>query len=152
MPGKAARARYLEKRRSPLARIQRKRKAEKRRRKRRKLELARVLWSQFPDCFVLDGPRVPLAIGISDDLEFRRPDLTRKQIESAVRLYVNDLALYRGSFRYGEERIDLDGKPTAALNPSEVEHAGKLLIDAGFIEEAAILARSLQLITADCAA
>lgn len=145
VPGLVSRQRYL------ARRAEKKRAAKKRHRRNaalRKRELAEPIleffYSEFPECFFREAPRLPLEVGIHKAVIERLPQFSPPLICAAIVLYTSDLLAYRASFRLGEARINLRGETVDTITAAAAEHAGKLLVENGHFEEAAIIARSLQ--------
>jgi sRNA-binding protein len=127
-----------------LTRSQRRHRSNLRRIRARKLLAYQPIYDLFPECFAQPGDiRSPLAIGIYDQLVEALPELNQKFIRGAIAMYTSNLPLYRASFRYGEARIGLDGEITGTVTEKDAAHAGRLLMDAGLIIEAAAIAWSI---------
>jgi ProP effector len=97
-------------------------------RKRRALAMQETLVRRFPAAFKPQGrPRLPLKIGIYDDIISLAPDLPQIEVKKAVMLYVNQRS-YNRAVREGAARVDLNGEPAGLVT---AEHAAWAKIKLG---------------------
>jgi ProP effector len=77
------------------------------------------LVTQFPNCFKPAGEsRLPLKIGIRQDIMGALPDVSRNDLKLTLSNYVRDKS-YREAMIKGAMRVDLDGNPTTAITKEE---------------------------------
>ena len=88
------------------------------------------LAEQFPQTFVLEKhmPHRPLKVGIAPDIQAALPDLDRRALFVALKVYTHRL-VYLQAVVVGAERVDLDGKPAGQVIASEAEHAVAVLAE-----------------------
>lgn len=102
-----------------------------------------TLCQTFPACFSTNNKR-PLKIGIHKDvIDLIGPAEDEKLLSKAIALYTADLD-YRATLLLDAARINLAGRATGKVSLEHAEHAGKKLLDAGRIEQAAAIARSMR--------
>jgi sRNA-binding protein len=93
-------------------------------RRERALRIRDTLIERWPNCF--KGPeqaKLPLKIGIHRDIKAIAPELSTKDLGTAIRSYVSD-DQYRQAMVAGAARFDLDGNPAGVVAPDE-SYAGK---------------------------
>jgi hypothetical protein len=94
-------------------------------RRERAFRMRDTLIERWPNCF--KGPeqaKLPLKIGIHRDIKAIAPELSTKDLGTAIRYYVADYQ-YRQAMVAGAARFDLDGNPAGAVAPDE-SYAGTL--------------------------
>jgi sRNA-binding protein len=91
--------------------------------------LIALLAERFPNAFVVYGPRrKPLKVGIYKDLLAALDGaVTPAELSIALAFYVGNVGYLR-SMRVGAWRVDLDGKPMAAVTPEDQKHATARLV------------------------
>jgi len=75
-----------------------------------------TLIERWPNCF--KGPeqaKLPLKIGIHRDIKAIAPELSTKDLGTAIRYYVGDYQ-YRQAMVAGAVRFDLDGNPAGVVD------------------------------------
>ena len=93
------------------------------------LEALEILKKELPTCFKYGSKKVPLAVGIHQDVfayyqndqRFRKPILRK-----AIAIYTHGKKYLRKVVA-GVLRIDLQGNPTAAVTQAEENHAKLML-------------------------
>jgi hypothetical protein len=88
-------------------------------RRERILRMRDTLIERWPNCF--KGPeqaKLPLKIGIHRDIKAIAPELSTKDLGTAIRHYVRDHQ-YRQAMIAGAARFDLDGNPAGVVAPDE---------------------------------
>ena len=92
-------------------------------RKRRALAMQETLVQRFPAAFKPQGqPRLPLKIGIYDDIISLAPDLPEAEVKNAIRLYVNQ-RFYNRVIIEGAPRVDLNGEPAGLVTAEQAAWA-----------------------------
>jgi ProP effector len=92
-------------------------------RKRRALAMQETLVQRFPAAFKTQGqPRLPLKIGIYDDIISLARDLPEAEVKNAIRLYVNQ-GPYNRVIIEGAARVDLNGEPAGSVTAEHAEWA-----------------------------
>ena len=86
------------------------------------------LAEQFPQTFVLEKhlPHRPLKVGIAADIQAALPDLDRRALFVALKVYTRRL-VYLQAVVVGAERVDLDGNPVGEVTAWEADHAVAVL-------------------------
>ena len=86
------------------------------------------LAEQFPQTFLLEKhlPHRPLKVGIAPDIQAALPDLDRRALFVALKVYTRRL-VYLQAVVVGAERVDLDGNPAGQVIASEAGHAVAVL-------------------------
>ena len=74
------------------------------------------LAEQFPQTFVLEKhlPHRPLKVGIAADIQAALPDLDRRALFVALKVYTHRI-VYLQAVVVGAERVDLDGNPAGQV-------------------------------------
>ena len=86
-----------------------------------------ILVERFPLAFMPRGaPKIPLKVGIFNDLIGRCPDIHRRALKSAMWDYCRG-PKYLAGLLYKADRIDLDGCMAGSVTDKEAEQAAKLL-------------------------
>ena len=82
----------------------------------------------FPQTFVLEKyrPHWPLKVGIAADIPARCPDLERRVLSAALRVYARRVMYLRGLVA-GAARVDLDGKEAGEVTARDAEYAAAKL-------------------------
>jgi ProP effector len=79
--------------------------------------------SRFPLAFMPKGaPKIPLKIGIREDIFARCPDLDRVAVHLALADYTGG-PTYQRNVVVGRSRVDLDGNYTSPITEDEAIHA-----------------------------
>ena len=83
---------------------------------------------QFPQTFVLGKhlPHRPLKVGIAADIQAALPDLDRRALFVALKVYTHRI-VYLQAVVVGADRVDLDGNPAGRVTASEAGHAVAVL-------------------------
>ena len=83
---------------------------------------------QFPQTFVLAKPlpHRPLKVGIAADIQAALPDLDRRALFVALKVYTHRI-VYLQAVVVGADRVDLDGNPAGRVTASEAGHAVAVL-------------------------
>ena len=86
------------------------------------------LAEQFPQTFVLEKhlPHRPLKVGIAADIRAALPDLDRRALGVALKVYTHRI-VYLQAIVVGADRVDLDGNPAGQVTASEAEYAAAVL-------------------------
>jgi hypothetical protein len=88
-------------------------------RRERAFRMRDTLIERWPNCF--KGPeqaKLPLKIGIHRDIKAIAPELSTRDLGTAIRYYVGDYQ-YRRAMVAGAVRFDLDGNPAGVVAPDE---------------------------------
>ena len=87
------------------------------------------LAEQFPQTFVLEKhlPHRPLKVGIAADIRAALPDLDRRALGVALKVYTHRI-VYLQAVVVGADRVDLDGNPAGQVTTSEAGHAIAVLV------------------------
>lgn len=97
--------------------------AEKRARSETRWRVRALLAERFPKAFRGPGePKPPLAVGIRAEILLALPDLSRRDLDIAMRDYVTG-STYLRSFVAGARRVDLEGSPVAEVTEAEISNA-----------------------------
>ena len=86
------------------------------------------LAEQFPKTFVTEKhmPHRPLKVGVAADIQAALPDLDRRALGVALKVYTHRI-VYLQAVVVGAERVDLDGNPTGQVTASEAGHVVAVL-------------------------
>jgi ProP effector len=86
------------------------------------------LAEQFPKTFVTEKhmPHRPLKVGIAADIQAALPDLDRRALGVALKVYTHRI-VYLQAVVVGADRVDLDGNPAGQVTASEAEYAAAVL-------------------------
>jgi hypothetical protein len=88
-------------------------------RQERAFRMRDALIERWPNCFKgPEQPKLPLKIGIHRDIKAIAPELSTRDLGTAIRYYVGDYQ-YRQAMVAGAVRFDLDGNPAGVVAPDE---------------------------------
>lgn len=94
-------------------------------------EVLSFLTTNYPLCFISEGPLKPLKVGIFQDLAARLGEdapISKTQLRQALRVYTSSWR-YLEATKEGVSRVDLDGQPAELIDAQQAEHAVKLLAE-----------------------
>ncbi len=83
-----------------------------------------VFAEKFPATFMKKGERkkIPLKVGIADDIIAALPEMSPELIKRAVGDYVSG-PKYARAMIAGQQRVDLQGQPAGEVTEAAVKHA-----------------------------
>lgn len=94
-------------------------------------EVLSFLTTNYPLCFISEGPLKPLKVGIFQDLAARLGEdapISKTQLRQALRVYTSSWR-YLEATKEGVSRVDLDGQPAELIDAQQAEYAAKLLAE-----------------------
>ncbi len=87
------------------------------------LEMQVILEERFPACFKPPGqPRLPLKVGIDQDIINLAPDLSETDVKQAIKSYVAASEYYLASTE-GGVRVDLEGNAAGVVTQDQARWA-----------------------------
>ncbi|CDX26887.1 hypothetical protein MPL3356_60604 [Mesorhizobium plurifarium] len=90
-------------------------------------ETREVLAERFPSTFMRKGEKnkLPLMIGITDNVIAALPELDPELIQAAIRDYCSG-PKYARAMKVGAQRVDLEGRPAGTVSADAHERALRL--------------------------
>ncbi|GAB4071708.1 ProQ/FinO family protein [Ancylobacter sonchi] len=107
--------------------LERRRRAQRKRDRKRAMVVRDILAERFPRCFMPKGePKLPLKIGIYNDIKAAAPDIGGRRLFLALRDYTTG-GTYLAAMREGADRIGLDGWPDGKVSAEQAADAQRRL-------------------------
>lgn len=92
-------------------------------------EIIAFLAAKYPACFSIDGPAVPLKVGIFQDIAgqlVEEEGVSKTRLRQALRHYTSSWR-YLKSVKVGAHRLALSGEQAAEVSQDEADYAAKTL-------------------------